>query len=51
MKLSAILKYSSIIVGVIITIILVTQNPILVILDGAAAATYFASISLKKKGK
>jgi hypothetical protein len=51
MKLSGILKVASIIVGVIVTVMLLNTAPVLIIIDGLAAAVYFAGESLKKKGK
>jgi len=51
MKLSAILKYSSITAGVIITGFILYSHPILVLIDAIAATTYFASVYLKKKGE
>ncbi len=51
MKLSAILKYSSITVGVIVTGIILYSHPVLVLIDAIVATTYFASIYLKKKGE
>jgi hypothetical protein len=51
MKLSQILKYSSIVVGVIATLTLVAKSPVIILIDGIAAATYFLSEYLKKQGK
>lgn len=51
MKLSQILKYAGIAVGVIAALTLVSRHPINVLILGLGAVAYFAGVWFAKKGK
>lgn len=51
MKLSEILKYSGIVIGIVAALSLVSKHPILIFIMGIGAASYFAGKYYDKQGK
>lgn len=51
MKLSQILKYVGIVVGIIAALTLVSRHPVNILILGIGATVYFAGVWLAKKGK
>jgi len=51
MKTSKILKYVGIVIGAIFTLTLVSQHPVIVLMIGLGALSYFVGQWLDKQGK